>query len=606
MTPEPQLATGVIIKSEPQHVVEQEEFRSPDPVAELDESIASDPGPSLVIASVASISQEHLKKSPSHYSCLDQEDDPMDEVVDTFAFPVNQSDVGHDEERDHYHVAEAGPLEERINGHTDDEHADDMYEGPLQDPAIEFVVPDEDMEEYSYHSDMTDDPFADPFDDKKLKAKKEKLQKALDENRRQSGRRIARPLKYFLTKGEEIAVRTAMQHEKLLEKQKRKAEKEAKRKALEMENGQKEEGEAEEAEEDTEDDAEDAEEEEEDEESEEEEEEAEEDDAPEVKHRMKKIKLEPQETSEAEEEEEQEQPIDGEYQEPQQAVFELKPRIKRPHKGCVRKRLEKEKQQSQLRKELEEYRFKYDQWGMKMDDLIRRFFPILSCKFCEDKFPTFRMLRIHVAKKHLLEESWFSCCGKDYLTRSDLFSHIQYHVSPTREHACKTCLMSFESKFKFDRHHTESHTETVSCDQCDLRFGSKFQLYSHNITHLPVWTTGCPKCGIVFYTHKDLEFHFKIIHPGQPLLFECKTCQFKVGSQIRLVLHENRAHQLHLDKLICLHCGTKHPSISSFNHHQKRIAKYGYDGLDCPDCDLIFHDLKQLRTHDMNVHKTEL
>lgn len=462
---------------------------------------------------------------------------------------------------------------------------------PLDEADIEFVVADsaaDDMDSsFTNHSETTYDPIADPFEVNETTSDKKSEENIDKSNRRHSSRKTNMGVKYFITKKEEKAIREAVLAS-------RKEEKRIKREAAEARVAAAKAAKA--AEEDEEEELED--------EETSEEDESEDDDQ------------ESGQESESESEPEQEDP-------PEEVVKTAKgppaprlPKIPR-HKGCVIRRIVLKQQEQEDRRQMQEYKFKYDQWSLKVDDFIRRFFPIINCKFCDQKFGTFTELRLHMHKTHPFQrKGWFVCCGRDYLTRSDLFSHIHYHISPTREPSCKTCLMVFETQRKCTQHNTDNHltagSTPLTCDFCPEVFSSRYALCKHFIIHL-FQVYECPVCPgdedgpVRFTSNKQLMEHITLYHKEEPLPFKCRVCQEKFTNRRLWLIHEAEVHGLHVGNLKCTHCTRIFNTFRGYmTHYLIHIAiKEGSPGLDCPDCDLTLRSLKELRTHEEHIHSTD-
>lgn len=491
--------------------------------------------------------------------------------------------------------AESGP-DAYFNGHLEDVNAiddDDVYsddeddpeagsqeDDPLDEADIEFVVADaEDMDSsFTGHSEATDDPIADPFsmddEDHSFESPSSSAGPSKDDpNRRHSSRRTNKHLKYFMTKGEEMEIKRAV---KGFREDKRVGNKRAREDTLSDDDDSKVEVKTEK----------------------------------EVKNVEPKVELK----KAAKEIKKVETPPISIIPEKTVAVGPVVrlPKLRNP-KGCVRRRLMLKQQLEEEKLEIQGYKFKYDQWSLKVDDFIRRFFPILSCKFCDQKFGNFTDLRNHMARAHVIErKGWFSCCGRDYLTRSDLFKHIHHHISPTREPACKTCLLVFDTKKKFSQHNIDFHSPTADrlpCPGCEEAFGSKFQLYKHYLSHL-VFVFICPLCPdqVQFETSKSLHSHLALWHPKDLLPFECQVCPFKVCSRSQKLNHEANVHGIHVSCMVCVYCGFKTANVRGFVHHFRLHTqkKDCVTFLDCPDCDLVFLSLKALRLHEDRIHSAGL
>lgn len=239
------------------------------------------------------------------------------------------------------------------------------------------------------------------------------------------------------------------------------------------------------------------------------------------------------------------------------------------------------KMQKQKREEIMHAHFtlQYAQWSQDLDGFIQWFYPTLSCKFCDETFTGFKNLRLHVQSTHQDEKAgFFSCCGRDFLTRRHVSNHIQFHVLPTHKRACKRCLIVLDTNKMFHQHTANFHatSEPIPCESCPEMSSTQVEWDKHFVTHL---------------LSADVKSN-----PG----FACKVCAADFESQFLKLSHENEVHGLHSQQLTCLTCGYKATNFQDYTTHYG-----GHSGkslaLDCPDCDLLFPSLRELRVHLMGV-----
>lgn len=408
----------------------------------------------------------------------------------------------------------------------------------LVNGVIEFIVPDDDVDHfYSYDSELTEDPIEDPFADESDSIPTLSETNGEENFRRQSMRSKSKPEKYFLTKQEEIQYREFVKTQKEYLKSSTLAERAGPK--LRIEDVEMEE--------------------------------------------MSVVKSPPEKRN--------------------------RHKIERPlatkvkisgHKASVLKKMQLKREQEKEKLSWDEFQFRYDQWSTKTDDFILRFIPIINCKLCEEKFSSFNKLRAHANTAHPDANDWFTCCGRNYLCRRDLFNHLNFHVNPNKN-ACQTCLMVFGSAQKYNHHVVEFHTDAFKCGSCPIAFGSEFQLSKHFLSHLP-FKVSCPQCpDKVIPTVKDLNRHFAFYHPHKHLFYECHICPHKLGTLLLKLTHELIAHGYHAKSLACVCCGKKKAINFLWKHYQINMKSL-YGSLDCPDCELSFKSFKLLRVHHVNLH----
>lgn len=250
------------------------------------------------------------------------------------------------------------------------------------------------------------------------------------------------------------------------------------------------------------------------------------------------------------------------------------------------------------------FSMEYEKWSLNVDASIKRFFPVLPCKLCDRRFQTFGALRLHVDEMHYGQKEWFSCCGRNFRSRSELCNHINYHVGTSRLIKCDSCLLVFLSATKLRDHNEKFHGSGVPCPFCKAEFGCKLQMSIHAISHLPNSSISCPKCPDTTFASRELLLvHLEKDHT-EAEFFESTICPFKLDIKSQLILHKPLANNGLSSSFLCPQCGASFPDDRGFIRHisRGRMEEAG-NRLDCPDCGLVFPDLKRLRMHVVNVHE---
>ena len=144
-----------------------------------------------------------------------------------------------------------------------------------------------------------------------------------------------------------------------------------------------------------------------------------------------------------------------------------------------------------------------------------------DCEFCVRSFQSIESLRNHVKVNHG-EKSKCVYCGKLYLHRDSLFSHIkEYHIKDPNERHCELCKKSFPSQ-KFLSDHVQNFHQGVKpnkCKQCPKSYFHNETLKAHIVKkHLQKELMGnaneivCSLCNKMFSSKLDFENHFSKLH----------------------------------------------------------------------------------------------
>ena len=287
----------------------------------------------------------------------------------------------------------------------------------------------------------------------------------------------------------------------------------------------------------------------------------------------------------------------------------------------------------------------------------------LKCKICDyatDSKATFRRhLESHekiiekcdkcnkILRKNHTHDCRLDCkfCGKKFLNREGVLSHIRYHHnSKPKEiffHECDICGIKFMLKKSITNHMDKKHLDqkikiikTFTCDLDGKTFKNKSNITWHMKNHLPA-----VKCE---FCHKklkwrNLKLHIMSLHTGikQPRkiyipktknfqchicsrivtsqgnltlhirdhnkTIKCKFCNKLFGSQARLKAHITYYHE-NADKFGCKICGKKfnHPYV--LRHHRRIHDPNRPKDLKCSQCDFATDHKHTFKGH-LNSHK---
>ena len=168
----------------------------------------------------------------------------------------------------------------------------------------------------------------------------------------------------------------------------------------------------------------------------------------------------------------------------------------------------------------------------------------------------------------------FTCsregCDKKYQKKGDLEDHIRIiHLGIA--YKCDVCCKEFQTKTGLRCHKmTHEGTEPYRCDTCGKRFTFKTTYTSHMARHTGEYPYKCT-CGKSYRHSSSLTYHKQVCGSHGPVTrVSCDVCSktFKSTKTLRdhMVVHDNK------------------------------------DGVQCPQCGLMFNHRSTLRKHLQRKH----
>ncbi|XP_058980867.1 zinc finger protein 850-like [Musca domestica] len=149
----------------------------------------------------------------------------------------------------------------------------------------------------------------------------------------------------------------------------------------------------------------------------------------------------------------------------------------------------------------------------ELDAIISQWKPILACRICGEKCPTFTLLSHHFSKHHPDTKMFVECCGHRYRFRCQLVDHAHAHLNPEL-FQCFKCNSSFSTKQA-----QQYHTKYVECLKGNVRKKASTKRYKRGKTK---------KFADLMITHRSLN---------QSNVHVCRSCKKSFKHRSSLVRH---------------------------------------------------------------------
>ncbi|CAG9789682.1 unnamed protein product [Diatraea saccharalis] len=154
----------------------------------------------------------------------------------------------------------------------------------------------------------------------------------------------------------------------------------------------------------------------------------------------------------------------------------------------------------------------------------------LWCEPCGLKFTTKQLLEEHRKKSHSQDiESWIcEICGKVFVHRGSLSSHIRSHMPPE-----------------------------FACDQCDYKTSNKYDLIKHVRIHTGEKRYQCQHCTSAYYTSSNLTSHIRYVHEGLKK-YACELCERRFFDKTKYMRHiDSHNNVKRFECEVCHSCYTR-------------------------------------------------
>ena len=285
---------------------------------------------------------------------------------------------------------------------------------------------------------------------------------------------------------------------------------------------------------------------------------------------------------------------------------------------------------------------------------------IFHCNDCGKQFNTQRQFSIHKESVHLGIRFKCNLCDKQYCDESGLRRHRK-SIHEGLRYKCDHCEGEFTNPRSLRRHieslrgrkihehkkienlkYIENEVDMIEredflndgtaddeddsikskdelthkifqCNECEKKFGSKANLFSHKEIVHSGFQYKCNMCDKLYSDESGLRRHRQSIHEG--LRYKCDLCERQVTSPHALRIHVESAHEGNVGNINhipfmfkneeglfeCNECDKQFNLKNSFFRHQQTV----HSGVQfkCNQCDKQYRDKKSLRSHRKIHHE---
>ena len=240
-----------------------------------------------------------------------------------------------------------------------------------------------------------------------------------------------------------------------------------------------------------------------------------------------------------------------------------------------------------------------------------------KCPYCDKRCPGKQKLEIHIDKKHPdSEDKNFTCafCGKGFIYANSLGHHKYW---------CKHQPYIQQSKKRHEEYRKRKissnqnriwkrRLRNVKCDYCDVAFEKRYEISEHyKINHpgQPILIKGyqkynCAVCEEVFFLAKNRKKHMEQCHPemkDQPEVFHCQPCNKTFKTNSSYIGHIKQHHK----PVNCDICMKQMSCEYTLRQHRVRVHGIEDGAFFCPICPkskVVFFSDRLLKMHMKNKH----
>ena len=240
-----------------------------------------------------------------------------------------------------------------------------------------------------------------------------------------------------------------------------------------------------------------------------------------------------------------------------------------------------------------------------------------QCPHCDKRLAGNQKLEIHIDTKHPDSGNKnFTCafCGKGFIYANSLGHHKYW---------CKHQPYIQQSKKRHEEYRKRKissnqnriwkrRLRNVKCDYCDVAFEKRYEISEHyKINHpgQPILIKGyqkynCAVCEEVFFLAKNRKKHMEQCHPemkDQPEVFHCQPCNKTFKTNSSYIGHIKQHHK----PVNCDICMKQMSCEYTLRHHRVRVHGIEDGAFFCPICPkskVVFFSDRLLKMHMKNKH----
>ncbi|XP_033123739.1 zinc finger protein 423-like [Anneissia japonica] len=240
-----------------------------------------------------------------------------------------------------------------------------------------------------------------------------------------------------------------------------------------------------------------------------------------------------------------------------------------------------------------------------------------KCDLCSQTFFFSAELMNHVASYHHFENGRlreeYRCyeCGRQFISRSNLYSHMKTHTAKERVCRCPLCPEVFLNTLAMQQHYFQSHTEaelvrskkSLKCPKCDKTFSCATTLQNHMRQHNQSKGYSCTECNKIFGLVKHLTLHMAIHSSQTP--FQCPLCDKRFSKKEHRKAHF-KSH-CGMTQFACPHCTKLFSKKSQVQKHMlshvtKSNKPTSTPRYKCYVCRAAFNDEPTYKQHMQRMH----
>lgn len=255
-----------------------------------------------------------------------------------------------------------------------------------------------------------------------------------------------------------------------------------------------------------------------------------------------------------------------------------------------------------------------------------------QCPHCPKKFHYSLNMQVHIMKLHnvpneTVETIMCSICGKVFLLKEALNSHLSTHHSKKASFfKCIYCEKKFSEEVLLLEHEkTHLVTGRYQCPTCGYSYGIRNHFEAHLKSHTKVKDFVCQHCGKEFLRLNSMQRHVQVCHAGHRI--QCPICKKKLKGHLTEHLRTHDKKRPH-ECPDCGQCFTQSTQLTvhrrshtgarpypckicanSFSHstalmlHIRRHT--GEKPFRCAMCPLMFSQLPHMKAHMKTIHGKE-